>query len=330
MCVRNNEGETKTDTFDHIYGDKAIVDFDFSGWGQMCIFLCMGGNSTTWMNTAVLVTCFRNFRRNRGPVSGILKGFVGLSTAIFTDLSASLFPNPSPSTFLIMLSIVPLAVCLSAILFLRELPPASSSSPTSATVEDPEEESKYFRVFNAVAVAVALYLLAFDLSGPHGSIFSKIFAAVLLALLASPLSVPAYTFLKTVRLSDKPGMDIERPETSEPLLGGAHQETAVAEKQAPVEKESAVVAAEERPQERRRPVIGEDHTILEAVATVDFWIMFVSFLCGVGTGLTVMNNMGQMGLALGYSDVSMFVSLMSICGFFGRIGSGTISEYFLE
>ncbi|KMZ65041.1 hypothetical protein ZOSMA_33G00720 [Zostera marina] len=25
---------------------------------QMCVFLCMGGNSTTWMNMAVLVTEF--------------------------------------------------------------------------------------------------------------------------------------------------------------------------------------------------------------------------------------------------------------------------------
>ncbi|TQE10613.1 hypothetical protein C1H46_003726 [Malus baccata] len=32
---------------------------------QMCIFLCMGGNSTTWMNTAILVTCIQNFRQNR-------------------------------------------------------------------------------------------------------------------------------------------------------------------------------------------------------------------------------------------------------------------------
>ncbi|KAK4785154.1 hypothetical protein SAY86_001843 [Trapa natans] len=279
---------------------------------QMCILLCMGGNSTTWMNTAVLVTCVRNFSRNRGPVSGILKGFVGLSTAIFTDLSASLFPNPnpSPSTFLIMLSVVPLFVCLSAVFFLRELPPPSSP----AAEDDPEEDSKYFRVFNAVAVAVALYLLAFDISAPHGPIFSKIFAAVLLLLLASPFSVPAYTFLKTVRFRNEPAV-VERPGViSEPLLI----------------REGPSVEKEVAEAEERRPVIGEDHTIMEAVSTVDFWIMFMSFLCGVGTGLTVMNNMGQMGLALGYSDVSMFVSLMSIWGFFGRIGSGTISEYFLK
>nr|XP_028949165.1 uncharacterized protein LOC114821297 [Malus domestica] len=66
---------------------------------QMCIFLCMGGNSTMWMNTAILVTCIRNFGRNRGPVSGILKGYVGLSTAIFTDPQAELVLPAVQGTF---------------------------------------------------------------------------------------------------------------------------------------------------------------------------------------------------------------------------------------
>lgn len=81
---------------------------------------------------------------------------------------------------------------------------------------------------------------------------------------------------------------------------------------------------------KQRPDIGEDHTIVEVVKTTEFWILFVSFLCGVGTGLAVMNNLGQMGVAMGYSDVSIFVSMTSIWGFFGRIGSGTISEHFIK
>lgn len=43
-----------------------------------------------------------------------------------------------------------------------------------------------------------------------------------------------------------------------------------------------------------------------------FLVLFMSFLCGVGMGLAVMNNMGQSGSALGYSNVSMFLSLTSI------------------
>ncbi|KAL3621372.1 hypothetical protein CASFOL_036284 [Castilleja foliolosa] len=142
----------------------------------MSIFLCIGGNSTTWLNTAVMVTCFRNFRKNRGPVSGILKGFVGLTTAIFSDLCSALFAD-DPAKFLLMLTIIPFIVCLAAIFFLREIPPAS-------TAAEETEEANYFSVINVDSVIIAIYLLAFDVTGTHGRLFSQIFSAGLLVLLA--------------------------------------------------------------------------------------------------------------------------------------------------
>lgn len=279
---------------------------------QMCIFLCMGGNSTTWMNTAVLVTCIRNFRRNRGPVSGILKGYVGLSTAIFTDVCAALFYDDA-SSFLVMLAVVPLAVCLVAAVFLRESPPASTSS-------EEKEETQFFWVFNAVAVFVAVYLLAYDFIPSPSAVFSEAFSAILMVLLASPLGVPVYIYFKN---RSRPGSDVEGQvgESTEPLLV-----TAVAAAEGEDKAEEVAVVEVKRGQ----PLIGEEHTIVEALKTIDFWVLFVSFLCGVGTGLAVQNNMGQIGLALGYSDVSIFVSLISIWGFFGRIVSGTVSEYFIK
>ena len=263
----------------------------------------MGGNSTTWMNTAILVTCIRNFRKNRGPVSGILKGYVGLSTAIFTVLCSALFNN-DPGKFLLMLSITPLAICLTAMIFLREIPPS-----------DDQEESKYFWLFNGVAIVVAVYLLTYDFIPNPTKLFSQIFASILLVLLASPMVIPVYSFVSG-RVGQ--GSDLEA-KVVEPLL---KPEIAPAAEVTPTTVEAAT--------EKRKPVIGEEHTIWEALQCLDFWILFVSFLCGVGTGLAVMNNMGQIGLALGYVDVSIFVSLTSIWGFFGRIISGTTSEYFIR
>lgn len=280
---------------------------------KICIFLCMGGNSTTWMNTAVLVTCIRNFRRNRGPVSGILKGFVGLSTAIFTDLCSALFTD-DPSKFLIMLALIPFAVCLAAVFFLREIPQSASDD-----VEAEKEETRYFAVFNIVAVVVAVYLLAYDLVGSTNQVVSLVFAVILLILLASPLAVPVYAFVKSWRLVWFEA-DMEK---QEPLLKDDKTKKTETEKTEVVVKEAVAV-------EKKRPEIGEDHTIVEAMGRWDFWLLFVSFLCGVGTGLAVMNNMAQIGLALGHADVSMFVSLTSIWGFFGRIISGSVSEHFLK
>ncbi|KAK6922583.1 Nodulin-like [Dillenia turbinata] len=271
---------------------------------QMCMFLCLGGNSTTWMNTAVLVTCMRNFQKNRGPVSGILKGYVGLSTAIFTDLSTALF-KADPSTFLLMLAIVPALVCLTAVLFLHETPPETKRV-------DEKQEIQFLNFFNAVSVVVAVYLLVFDVTGSHGHVLSLAFAIGLLILLASPLVVPLYSIL----FLSKPNSDIET-QIKEPLL---------VQRSSPKKSEKVEDVLCES---KSRPLIGEDHTMFEAMQTFDFWVLFLAFLCGVGTGLCVMNNMGQMGEALGYADISIFISLTSIWGFFGRIASGLVSEHYI-
>lgn len=276
----------------------------------MCVFLCMGGNSTTWMNTAVLVTCIRNFRRNRGPVSGILKGYVGLSTAIFTNLCSALF-SEDPAFFLLTLALIPFIVCLTGVFFLREVP-----VPKTTTAAEDSEEGKYFGICNAVAVVLAVYLLAYGFVPNPSTLVSRVFVAVLLVLLASPVGIPVYAYLKS-SISGRVGVDIEDQRVKEPLLQNE-------------EKESEAVTEEEVVVVKRQPVVGEEHTILEVMKSLDFWILFVSFLCGVGTGLAVMNNMGQIGLALGYTDVSLFVSLTSIWGFFGRIVSGSVSEHFIK
>lgn len=271
---------------------------------QMCVFLCMGGNSTTWMNTAVLVACMRNFRRNRGPVSGVLKGYVGLSTAIFTDISGALFSN-NPSYFLFMLSVVPAVVCLFAMLFLHEVVEEEEQQPVQPQKQ--QEKNDYFSIFEIIAVVVALYLLTYDLLGQN--ILPEAFTVGLLLLLVAPLGLPIYLIFSNHKNS--PSSDEEAPLISE-------------------RREEKDMVIMRRRRNDSPPELGEDHSLMEVVKTSEFWVVFISFLCAVGTGLAVQNNMGQMGLAMGYADVSLFVSLISIFGFFGRIGSGFVSEHFIR
>ncbi|KAJ8424856.1 hypothetical protein Cgig2_003143 [Carnegiea gigantea] len=266
-------------------------------------------------------SCFSDM----GPVSGILKGYIGLSTAIFTDLCNALFSS-DPARFLAMLSLIPFAVCLIAMVLLHEVPPSSTASELA-------EETNYFNMFNILAVIVAVYLLAFDFVGSQGHVFDIMFSVILLALLAVPLTVPAYILFKGW-IQSRPNKDnIEDQNNHEPLLcdqqailpeSEGQQDVAVVEA---ATSEELAMSAEIK---KSKPVLGEEHTIFQILKTIDFWILFMSFLCGVGTGMMVMNNMGQMGSALGYTDVSIFVSLLSIMGFFGRIISGTVSEYFIK
>jgi len=307
----------------------------------------MGGNSTTWMNTAVLVTCMRNFRRNRGPVVGILKGYIGLSTAIFTDLCTALFAS-SPSSFVLMLTLIPGIVCVTSMIFLRPV-------PCSANEREEKEEAQSFSTFNVIAIIVAVYLLVFDITGNHGIVLSRIFAGFLLVLLAAPLVVPLKIFiLKRYSRGEqlipsfwkwnsasRQSQDIEKPQLREPLLTNMMEAEGAENPEISVQAKDESRSTELQPSQGQStenqivsnptpPRIGEDHTIFQAIQKFDFWLLFFAFLCGVGTGMAVINNMGQIGLAMGYVDVSMFVSLISIWGFFGRIGAGSISEHFIR
>ncbi|GMH17871.1 hypothetical protein Nepgr_019712 [Nepenthes gracilis] len=278
-----------------------------------CVFLCMAGNSAAWLNTAILVTCVRNFKRNKGPTVGILRGYVGLTTAILTDLCKALFSDSS-ADFLLMLSITPFAACLPAMIFLREMPPLATG------LED-QQEYKYLNIFNVFATVLAVYLLSYVFVGSQSRAFGVVFSVVLLVLLVLPLIIPAYIAIKSWIESPNPS-DVKE-QSLDPVLPDTQTKSEV------VKSEPMAEAAAAAPK-KQQPILGEDHTIIQAIKTLDFWVLFASFLCGIGPGMMVMNNMGQMGSALGFSNISIFESLFSIMGFFGRIISGTTSEYCIK
>ncbi|KAE8709722.1 ACT-like superfamily protein isoform 1 [Hibiscus syriacus] len=81
----------------------------------------------------------------------------------------------------------------------------------------------------------------------------------------------------------------------------------------------------------KTPNRGEDYTILQALFSLDMLILFLATICGVGSTLTAIDNLGQIGASLGYpkTSISTFVSLVSIWNYFGRVVAGFASEILL-
>eukprot|EP00850_Spirogloea_muscicola_P000889 SM000003S11134 [mRNA] locus=s3:1172629:1176558:- [translate_table: standard] len=77
---------------------------------------------------------------------------------------------------------------------------------------------------------------------------------------------------------------------------------------------------------RKGPRRGEDFTLSQAVVKADFWLLFFGCVCGCGSGMTAINNLAQIGQAQGYTTVNIFVSMVSIWNFLGRLGAGYLSE----
>ncbi|CAL5345295.1 unnamed protein product [Camellia sinensis] len=68
--------------------------------GCLWLALCVATNSGAWLGTAVLVTNMRNFPVSRGTVAGILKGYAGLSAAVYTEIFGILLHNSSAKLLL--------------------------------------------------------------------------------------------------------------------------------------------------------------------------------------------------------------------------------------
>ncbi|KAG8093815.1 hypothetical protein GUJ93_ZPchr0012g19656 [Zizania palustris] len=83
-------------------------------------------------------------------------------------------------------------------------------------------------------------------------------------------------------------------------------------------------------QKRRRPKRGEDFRFREALLKADFWLLFAVYFIGVGSGVTVLNNLAQVGIAAGAVNTTISLSLFSFGNFFGRLGGGAVSEYLVR
>ncbi|KAL7606235.1 hypothetical protein Lser_V15G18309 [Lactuca serriola] len=92
-----------------------------------------------------------------------------------------------------------------------------------------------------------------------------------------------------------------------------------------VASESQVVASHSGP-----PAV--ELNLLQAMTTVNFWLLFASMVCAMGSGLATINNVTQIGQSLEYSTtkINTILSLWSIWNFLGRFRGGFLSDFSLH
>ncbi|KAL1209540.1 Protein NUCLEAR FUSION DEFECTIVE 4 [Cardamine amara subsp. amara] len=286
---------------------------------QMCLYICIGANSQNFANTGALVTCVKNFPESRGVMLGLLKGYVGLSGAIMTQLYFAIYGNDSKSLIL-LIAWLPAAVSLVFVYLIRE-----------KKVVRQRNELNVFYQFLYLSILLALFLMAMNIAEKTVH-FSKAAyatsATICCVLLFVPLGVSVKQEIevwnmKKLPIEEPTELKVEKPKKELDLDLDL--------------KKSAKVDLEEKETKScfltvfSPPARGEDYTILQALLSTDMIILFVATFCGLGSSLTAVDNLGQIGESLGYPNhtVSSFVSLVSIWNYFGRVFSGFVSEYLL-
>uniref|UniRef100_A0A804LU35 Nodulin-like domain-containing protein n=1 Tax=Zea mays TaxID=4577 RepID=A0A804LU35_MAIZE len=319
------------------------------GWplSKMCILIFIGNNGETYFNTAALVSCVQNFPKSRGPIVGILKGFAGLSGAILTQIYA-IVHSPDDAALIFMVAVGPTMIVIALMFIVRPVGGHRQVRPSDNTS---------FTFVYSVCLLLAAYLMGVmlleDLVDLSQSV-TVLLTIVLIIFLLVPIVIPVllsffsdddetlHALLLPSPRKEEPSASTSSEEQQEvilsevedekpkdvDLLPASERQKRIAELQTRLFQAAADGAV--RVKRRKGPRRGEDFTLMQALIKADFWLLFLSLLLGSGSGLTVIDNLGQMSQSLGYEETHIFVSMISIWNFLGRIGGGYFSEIIVK
>lgn len=298
---------------------------------QMCVYIGIAANSSMTLVLVSMVTCLKNFPSRRGTVSAALKGSFGIGAAFLIQIYETIYGTSDSTSFLLLLSWLVPSVALTFLFTLR---------PISAAGDDAQEQ-KYFIMFLLLIAALAVELLIVTLLENFvdlGRFWQRVSTLISCGSLLLSVCVVVIAELQTTETdclwveskgrTSTTRVDNVNAEQKTPLLEKSGQN--IPELSSSSNTHNIVVgnASPGKPMPQR----GDSFTLLQALKSLDFWLLFIAFGSGIGAATTLSNNMSQIGSSLGYTDteITTLVSLWTIWGFTGMAAAGYASDWCLK
>ncbi|KAG2622447.1 hypothetical protein PVAP13_3NG261800 [Panicum virgatum] len=231
---------------------------------------------------------------SRGVMLGLLKGFVGLSGAIFTQLYLAFYGRGGDTKPLILL--VGWLQAAVSVAFLGTIRIIRAPRPPAAA----RREYRAFCGFLYVSLALAAFLMVAIILQKRFR-FTRaeygVCAAVVLSMLLLPFAV---VLREEAALFKKNTPEAQAAEDyTEPSRATVAATKTVPEPSPVTWKPATTAGARLLLAALRPPPRGEDYTILQALVSVDMLLLFTATVLGLGGTLTAIDNMGQIGESLG-------------------------------
>ncbi|XP_072151305.1 LOW QUALITY PROTEIN: protein NUCLEAR FUSION DEFECTIVE 4-like [Setaria viridis] len=280
----------------------------------LVFLVCLiAGCSICWFNTVCFVLCIRSFSASNRPLALSLSiSFNGLSAAFYT-LFANAFSPTSPSVYLLLNAILPLAASILAL-------PAILLCHThdSHLQSVPRYDRRVFLGLYILAFITGIYLVVFgSLNTTRAAAWVILTGAMV--LLALPLIIPACSSCSYVDTHSIDSASHDDPH--KPLLVSNHlqnESNAVMEKS--MEQQLQGSNCGTILDKGRLVVLGEEHSAKRLIGCVDFWLYYTAYFCGATVGLVYSNNLGQIAQSLHQqSQLTMLLAVYSSFSFFGRL-----------
>lgn len=129
---------------------------------QMCAYIYIAANSMCFINTGIVPACVKNFPESRGIIIGLLKGYIGLSAAIITQIYVAFYGVQDRKSVILLIGWLLAAITL---VFLHTIRPLRISTENQQQSQNQNKNQlRMFFQFLYVSIGLALFLMAITLT----------------------------------------------------------------------------------------------------------------------------------------------------------------------